>query len=56
MKNRTYNLTPELLYAIERRARLARSREMARWFALAASRIAGLFRVSPRGRDGACHA
>ena len=55
MKNRLTNLNPELLYAIERRARLERSREMARLFGLALDKIAGLFRVS-HGRKEACHA
>ena len=55
MKNRSYNLNPELLYAIERRARIERSREMARVFALAVTRLAGLFRFS-RARKEACHA
>ncbi|HEX9395508.1 MAG TPA: hypothetical protein VF943_02095 [Burkholderiales bacterium] len=55
MENRIYNLNPELLYAIEQRARRERSREMARVFALAVSKIAGLFRVT-RHRDEALHA
>jgi len=55
MKNRIYNLNPELLYAIERRARLERSREMARLFALAVEKFTGLFRFS-QSRKEACHA
>ena len=55
MKNRNYNLDPELLYAIERRARLERSREMARLFALAVSKLAGLFRLA-RHRGEVFHA
>jgi hypothetical protein len=55
MKNRNYNLDPELFYAIERRARLERSREMARLFALAVSKLAGLLRVTRKQSRVARH-
>ena len=47
MKNRSYNLTSEILYALERQARVARSKEMARMFAALASKIAGLLHHVP---------
>lgn len=58
MKNRIHNLTPDEFYAIERRARADRAREMARIIVLLVDRIVALFRVhTPQGgRKAAGHA
>lgn len=39
MKNRNYNLTPDELYALERSARVARAKEVARLLAVLGRKV-----------------
>lgn len=59
MKNRNYNLKTldeKSLYAIERKARAERSKEIGRLLVAAWRRVAAVFHAAPAGGKAAGHA